>query len=382
MGLLISFLILCSLVLGTNANDVKKVLMFGGNGLIGAASVNIMLENGHDLTLVTRGNWYWDTDDNIKPRVKHLKCDRMKSLTDCWSAEQYDFYDAIVDFSGFDPYMIKDTLKLLQGRVGRYIYISSDSVYEVCTKNHSRPTVETDSVRPGDIKEQDVLNKKDDYGHRKYSGEEVLVEQRKQGGMPYFFIRLPDVIGSRDNTYRWWIYQAWLRLSPYLETKIAIPKNLIDFPMSFVYVEDVANIVLQSLNYDQDLLDEAYNFAFDETPTLPEVLEIMKKYMEKLDIDIPVTDDEDVLHLFPSVTRGPICCDKAKHKLGFKPTSFEQAAKETVEFYEQAMLSNKFERERLSVIQTLETFSPNNPGNVYIGLRKEYGLDIKSREEL
>lgn len=125
MGLLISFLILCSLVLWTNADDVKRVLVFGGNGLIGAASVNKLLEYGHDLTLVTRGNWYWDTDDNIKPRVKHLKCDRMKSLKDCWSAEQYDFYDAIVDFSGFDPYMIKDTLKLLQGLYISHFYRDS-----------------------------------------------------------------------------------------------------------------------------------------------------------------------------------------------------------------------------------------------------------------
>ena len=274
-------------------------------------------------------------------------------------------------------------IKFLAGKVGRYIYISSDSVYEVCSKNHTGPTVETDSVRPTDTKEQEILNKKDDYGHRKFAGEEVLVDQRNKGGMPYFFLRLPDVIGSRDNTYRWWIYQAWLRLSPYLETKVSIPKSLINYPMSFVYVEDVADAILKSLDYDESLLDQAYNFACDETPTLPELLNIMKKYMKRDDIDIPVTEDESFVHLFPSVTRGPINCDKAKKMLGFVPTPFETAAKYTVEFYDMAILNNKFKKERSSVLLTLETFSPGNTKAIYKGIKEEYGIDIKpNRDEL
>lgn len=271
---------------------------------------------------------------------------------------------------------------LIIGKAGRYIYISSDSVYEVCEKNHDGLTVETDSVRPKDIKEQEILNKKDDYAHRKLAGEELLVQQRKDGGMPYFFIRLPDVIGSRDNTHRWWVYQAWLRISPYLDTKVTVPKSLQNYPMSFVYVWDVAEIVANSLNYNDKLLDEAYNFAFDETPTLPELLNVMKKYMKKENIDFQINDDEEAVHLFPSVTRGPIVCDKAKRKLNFKPTPFEDAARQTIEFYDKAMTNEKYKNERGNLIQTLETFSPENVKNVYIGLKKEYGIDISNRDEL
>ena len=35
--------------------------------------------------------------------------------------------------------------------------------------------------------------------------------------MPYVTLRLPDVIGPKDNTYRWWIYQTWMRLADHLD---------------------------------------------------------------------------------------------------------------------------------------------------------------------
>ena len=37
-----------------------------------------------------------------------------------------------------------------------YIYISTDSVYDVCDKNHSHPSSETDSVRPQSLDRQQV----------------------------------------------------------------------------------------------------------------------------------------------------------------------------------------------------------------------------------
>ena len=47
-------------------------------------------------------------------------------------------------------------LQVLGDKVKLYIYISTDSVYDVCDKNHSHPSSETDSVRPQSLDRQQV----------------------------------------------------------------------------------------------------------------------------------------------------------------------------------------------------------------------------------
>lgn len=58
--------------------------------------------------------------------------------------------------------------------VGLYVYISSDSVYEVSVpKLHSGASVEKDAVRPRNAEEQQRLKELDSYGHYKLACEEV-----------------------------------------------------------------------------------------------------------------------------------------------------------------------------------------------------------------
>ena len=56
---------------------------------------------------------------------------------------------------------------------------------------------EEDAVRPSSPTERRRMRELDDYGHQKLGCEELLVEQRRNGGFPYVVLRLPDVIGPR-----------------------------------------------------------------------------------------------------------------------------------------------------------------------------------------
>lgn len=85
-------------------------------------------------------------------------------------------------------------------------------MYDVCDKTHKGPSLETDAVRPADPEESDLLIEHNGYGDRKLRVEEELLRQRQDGGFPFIILRLPDVIGPRDNTYRWWIYQLWIKV--------------------------------------------------------------------------------------------------------------------------------------------------------------------------
>lgn len=42
-----------------------------------------------------------------------------------------EHFDAVVDFSAYDSDVVKDALKVLDDHIKLYIYISTDSVYEV-----------------------------------------------------------------------------------------------------------------------------------------------------------------------------------------------------------------------------------------------------------
>ncbi|XP_060077209.1 uncharacterized protein LOC132556783 [Ylistrum balloti] len=361
----------------TEAHDPKNILVLGGNGFIGAATSERLIARGDNLVLVNRGNWYWDSKSTVKPFVIHLTCDRQRQLRHCEDLRRFKdavYFDVVIDFSAYHSEAVEDVLDLLKSRIGRYIYISSDSVYEVCQKNHSNPSLESDAVRPFNTEERLLMAGKDDYGHRKLECEEVLVRQREKGGVPYVLLRLPDVIGPRDNTYRWWMYQMWLKLSGYLERQISIPKFLLNHKLSFVYSLDVADLIVQLTECGLEKFDNAYNLGTDETPTLQEVLELMKRQLGIENIPIPVNDSADAIYLFPSVKLGSIDSGKAKDLLNWTPTPFEIISKQTIHFYESAIRNKDFVVARKEIIRNMQAYFTKQPHNVWYGLSGVYGI--------
>ena len=163
--------------------------------------------------------------------------------------DSVDKFDAVIDFSAYSGDVVKDAVTLLKDKVGLYVLVSTDSIYDVCDKDHDGPTKESDDIRVKDPNDRQAVNYHHDYGNRKLQAEEELSQQRQNGGFPYFILRLPDVIGPRDTTYRWWIYQLWVTLADKVkESPLVVPKFLDDYPMSFVYSQDVAKAVELALD--------------------------------------------------------------------------------------------------------------------------------------
>lgn len=372
---------ICRITLGTQQN----ILVFGGNGFMGAETVERILSqnDNYKVTLINRGNWYWDSDTRIKPFVHNIICDRTQLLSVCVSLQSIlsdgVYFDFVVDFSAYHPFQITNVLEIFQGMIGRYIYVSSDSVYEVCEKSHDGYALETDAVRPVDETVRRELNAKDEYGNEKLGGEEVLINE----DVPYLILRLPDVIGPRDNTLRWWTYQLWLKLSTHLTRQITIPIRLFSKPISFVYVNDVADLIERSLTFKDEVFNQAYNLAFSETWTLYQVLSKIGRSLEKEDINILLDERRDYFYLFPSVTMGPINIEKAKKYLDWKPTPFEIAAEETIRFYEDAMTNKTFTKNANQVIENIKRYFTEDPNEVDRGLATEYGIgSYQNREDL
>ncbi|GFR73087.1 Udp-glucose 4-epimerase [Elysia marginata] len=375
----------------------KKILIFGGNGFMGTRTSELLIDAGHDLTLVNRGNWYWDSAFTVKPYTRHITCDRAQAIEKCLKLEEFlnnsEGLDAVIDFSAYHPQYMEDALSLLTGKVGLYIYISTDSVYEVCEKNHTEPSLETDAVRPSSPDRQAELEATDSYGHYKLACEEVLARHRREGsGPPYISLRLPDVVGPRDSTYRWWIYQLWMRLRHFLEKDVIVPAKVLNQPISLAYVEDVAQTIFQlvqsrnkyesSYSPEGPPLDQAYNLALHETPTLYELLKDIRHELNLTDsITIKTDGGHETIKLYPSVHAGPMNISKAVKLLGWSPTNYSTVVKDTVEFYEKAISTVHFDDPRRYMIRTMQTYFTSKPYDVIRGLGEVYQVYFGQRRD-
>lgn len=236
---------------------------------------------------------------------------------------------------------------------GKYIYISTDSVYEVCKEPpHWGPLREEDAVRPTDPVERETLASRDSYGDRKLACEEVLETEANSQRVWWMSLRLPDVIGPRDNSNRFWTYLIWLRFGDVIGKRISLPPHLKGRKLSFVHSEDVGRLILQLVKMSpHHKFQQAYNLAFRETVTLEELINMMAKTLgiSEVNYDRETTGS----YLYPSVTRGPVNITKAEKNLNWKPMPIEEAVEKTVQFYEYAMRAPEFRRQRNALINKL-----------------------------
>ena len=89
----------------------QRVLVLGGDGMLGSETVARLKLRGHDITILHRGRWYWDSALRIKPWVNFIQCDRdhfngcADKLTDI--TREKGMFDVVMDFSGYKPSHIK-----------------------------------------------------------------------------------------------------------------------------------------------------------------------------------------------------------------------------------------------------------------------------------
>ena len=78
-----------------------------------------MLAAGYSVHTVNRGNWYWDSEERVKPDVHHVTCDRDPSAPGEHCPELIDLtntvdkFEAVIDFSAFGGHEVNQSLKLL-----------------------------------------------------------------------------------------------------------------------------------------------------------------------------------------------------------------------------------------------------------------------------
>ena len=303
----------------------------------------------------------WGIDAIIR-HAKSLYFDRHKDISEfpqMYSLLKSTHFHTVIDFSAYSPSDVKRLLPHLQTRL--YVYISSDSVYEVCIKaDRGTPTVETDAVRPNDPSLAERLKRKDKYGHKKLRCEEYIRKHCDANNLKYIILRLADVIGPRDGTERWWQYQLWIQACVELLLPIFVPVSLQHRQLSFVYVKDIAGLIKDLVDRSDEssqVFNQAYNLACRETPTLAGLLHKMCACLDSSDnrqaSTMKVVGMDGAPQIYPSVEKGAIDISKAERLLKWKPSSIDDVIRETVAFYQHVAASDDFEDERKSIMDTM-----------------------------
>lgn len=162
-----------------------KLLVLGGTAFLGRNVVATALEGGHDVTTFTRGR----TNPWLFPEAEHLTGDRDGNLKALRGRE----WDAVIDTSGYVPRVVRQSGELLRDAVGRYVFVSTVSVYADHSKPYDESAPTAELVDPGT---EDVWP---NYGALKAACERVLDELY---GDRTCHVRAGLIAGPHDPTFR------------------------------------------------------------------------------------------------------------------------------------------------------------------------------------
>jgi 2'-hydroxyisoflavone reductase len=212
----------------------RRLLLIGGTQFVGRHLVDAAIAAGWRVTLFNRGI----TRADLPARVEHCKGDRKSDLSPL-STPPFDGrrWDVVIDCCGYLPRDVAAMADALAGRVGRYVFISSVSVYA----DFAQPNNEASPLGRIDDVDTDVVDGRT-YGPLKALCESALTERF---GADALLIRPGLVVGPFDPTQRftWWP----ARLAQAVDGEPLLVPNGGRDPVQFVDARDLAAFVLRAI---------------------------------------------------------------------------------------------------------------------------------------
>jgi 2'-hydroxyisoflavone reductase len=219
-----------------------KILVLGGTRFLGRHFVDAALERRHAITVFTRGR----TGPPWRAGVEARTGDRDPFREPGLAALESGTWDAVVDTSGYVPRVVGASADLLNGRVGRYLFVSSLSVYA----KSDRPGLDehAEVARLEDPATEEVLAH---YGALKAACEEAV---RARFGLATTIVRPGLIVGPRDATDRFGYWVARFRHPELLGDRgpDAIVPAPPERPIQLVDARDLASWMLALLESDRE----------------------------------------------------------------------------------------------------------------------------------
>jgi nucleoside-diphosphate-sugar epimerase len=149
-----------------------RVLFIGGTGTISAACVRAAIDAGHEVSVLNRGSGRRPLPPEVREIVGDIR-DEDATRAALGGAS----FDVVADFLSFTPEHVATALRLVEGRTGQYIFISSASAYDKPPRH--LPVTESTPLRNPFWK----------YSRDKIACEDVLVGAYRDRGLPVTIVR-------------------------------------------------------------------------------------------------------------------------------------------------------------------------------------------------
>jgi 2'-hydroxyisoflavone reductase len=237
-----------------------KILALGGTQFVGRGFVEAALVSGHEVTIVHRGKSEIPAGWN----VSEILADRNGGLGVLSEGK----WDAVYDSCAYVPRQVREAVETVGDRVGRYLFISTISVFdpELNYMHHDTP-LDTEHVTG------------ETYGPLKVECEEALAAL----GSKATVVRPGLVYGPFDKTFRW---PYWIDRFDRFE-EVVVPD--VDGPFQQIDARDLGAFCLRLLEADRAGVFEAAG----EQTTFFDALDVCARQGKGKPIRVPVSALEE-----------------------------------------------------------------------------------------
>lgn len=149
-----------------------KVLFIGGTGIISEAVSKHVVEKGHELYLLNRGQ----RNEFVPEGAKHIEAD-IRDLDSARKALKDYSFDVVADWVAFIPEHVKADIELFRDKTKQYIFISSASAYQKPPSHY----IVTESTP--------LKNPYWQYSRDKIACEDILMEEYRKNNFPVTIVR-------------------------------------------------------------------------------------------------------------------------------------------------------------------------------------------------
>lgn len=307
-------------------SESKRVLVIGGTSFIGKLLVAELLKHQHDVVLLHRSPQH-----SFGKRVTNLTADRtdIDAVKKAIGAKRFDaVFDLAYDWqNGTTGRQVEAMAMLFDGKVGRYIFMSSVAAYGDGLNHH-----EGDALAPDDHPNPYVRNKA--------VAERSLFRLHQRTGFPVVTLRPPFVYGPGNPFYREAFFWDRFRAN----RPVILPSEGHRL-MQFVFVNDLVDMCLRVLDL-RNVVGHSFNAANPRPITqrelvldlaraanirAPEMVSIPRDFIVRMG-GKPVDGNLYFGNYYdmPAITQ---IITKAQRMLTFKPVDFEEGLKITFRAY-------------------------------------------------
>ncbi|MBV8830969.1 MAG: NAD-dependent epimerase/dehydratase family protein [Acidobacteriaceae bacterium] len=311
---------------GRERPEPKRILVIGGTQFIGHLLVQELAKAGHEISILHRKPRH-----EFSKRISNLVADRNDPAAVAKAVGNLRFdavYDLAYDWErGTTGAQVEAVAHLFEGKIGRYVFMSSVAAYGDGLNHH-----EGDALAPDDHPNPYVRNKA--------TAERALFRMYQRSAFPVVTLRPPFVYGPGNPFYREAFF--WDRMKA--DRPVILPSEGHRL-MQFICIDDLVDLCLKVIE-QKNVIGHAFNTANPRAITQHELLHELARaagIKEPKIISIPreliqrcggqAIGERLYFGYYYDVPAITQIVTKAQRMLGFKPVDFATGLKNEYRAY-------------------------------------------------